>query len=169
MMNMVFNMAVAVFVLSSVARSALRHRRQQPSCVVGRRGTKTALGIAVAALLVGSVASASADGAGGMAMDMPGMKMGATTVAAAPSEPNAVNIDNFAFGPATITVAAGTKVTWTNRDDEPHTVTSADDPKLFRSAALDTNDSFSFTFDKPGTYRYFCSIHPQMTAMVVVK
>ena len=167
MTNLILNMAVAAFVLCSVARSVLRHRRKQPSCVVGRRGTKTALGIAVAALLAGSVAPASADG--GMAMDMSGMKMGATTVAAAPSEPNAVNIDNFAFGPATITVAAGTKVTWTNRDDEPHTVTSADDPKLFRSAALDTNDSFSFTFDKPGTYRYFCSIHPQMTAMVVVK
>jgi len=93
----------------------------------------------------------------------------AAPVQTAAIEPNTVTIDNFAFGPAAITVAPGTKVTWTNRDDEPHTVTSADDPKVFRSAALDTNDSFSFTFDKPGTYRYFCSIHPHMTGTIVVK
>jgi plastocyanin len=96
------------------------------------------------------------------------------TPAAAPAEmaataPNTVIIDNFAFGPATVTVAAGTKVTWTNRDDEPHTVVSADDPRVFKSGALDTGDAFSFTFDQPGTYRYFCSIHPHMTGTVVVQ
>jgi plastocyanin len=167
-MKIVLDMAVAAFVLASLSRSVLGRRRQHVR-VAKRGGAKAILGMTAAALVVGSVARASADEAGGMAMDMPGMKMGATTIAVAPAEPNAVNIDNFAFGPPSITVAAGTKVTWTNRDDEPHTVTSADDPKLFRSAALDTNDSFSFTFDKPGTYRYFCSIHPQMTGTVVVK
>lgn len=79
----------------------------------------------------------------------------------------AVKIDNFSFGPQEITVPSGTKVTWTNRDDIPHTVTSTND--LFKSKALDTDDQFSFTFDKPGTYEYFCSIHPKMTGKVIVK
>jgi len=79
----------------------------------------------------------------------------------------AVKIDNFSFGPPEITVAPGTKVTWTNRDDIPHTVRSTND--LFKSDALDTDDQFSFTFDKPGTYEYFCSIHPKMTGRVIVK
>lgn len=79
----------------------------------------------------------------------------------------AVKIDNFSFGPATLTVAAGTTVTWTNNDDVPHTVVS--DDKLFKSKALDTDDKFSYTFIKAGTYDYFCSVHPKMTAKVVVK
>jgi plastocyanin len=79
----------------------------------------------------------------------------------------AVKIDNFSFGPPEITIAPETKVTWTNRDDNPHTVTSTDD--LFKSKALDTDDQFSFTFDKPGTYEYFCSIHPKMMGRVIVK
>ncbi|HYL47658.1 MAG TPA: cupredoxin family copper-binding protein [Candidatus Limnocylindrales bacterium] len=79
----------------------------------------------------------------------------------------AVRIDNFSFGPQEITVAPGTKVTWTNRDDIPHTVVSTN--QLFKSKALDTDDQFSFTFDKPGTYEYFCSIHPKMTGKVIVK
>jgi plastocyanin len=78
-----------------------------------------------------------------------------------------VKIDNFSFGPATITVAAGTTVTWTNRDDIPHTVVS--DDKVFKSKALDTDDKFSYTFTKAGTYGYFCSIHPKMTGKVVVQ
>jgi plastocyanin len=82
---------------------------------------------------------------------------------------NEVVIDNFSFGPATLAVAAGTKVVWTNRDDDPHTVVSAADPKLFKSTPLDTGDSFSTSFDKPGTYRYFCSIHPHMQGTVVVQ
>jgi plastocyanin len=77
-----------------------------------------------------------------------------------------VKIDNFSFGPATITVAAGTTVTWTNRDDIPHTVVS---DGAFKSKAMDTDDKFSYTFAKPGTYNYFCSIHPKMTGKVVVK
>jgi plastocyanin len=80
-----------------------------------------------------------------------------------------VKIDNFSFGPGTITVAVGTAVTWTNRDDIPHTVVSTDDPKAFKSKVLDTDEKFSFTFAKPGTYPYFCSVHPKMTGTVVVK
>ena len=80
-----------------------------------------------------------------------------------------VKIDNFSFGPATLTVTAGTTVTWTNRDDIPHTVVSTDDLKTFKSKALDTDEKFSFTFGKPGTYPYFCSIHPKMTGKVIVQ
>ncbi len=80
-----------------------------------------------------------------------------------------VKIDNFSFGPATLTVSVGTSVTWTNRDDIPHTVVSSDDPKAFKSKVLDTDEKFSFTFSKPGTYPYFCSIHPKMTGKVVVQ
>jgi plastocyanin len=78
-----------------------------------------------------------------------------------------VKIDNFSFAPANITIAAGTTVTWTNNDDVPHVVTS--DDKLFRSKALDTDDRFAYTFAKPGTYAYYCAIHPKMTAKVVVQ
>ncbi len=99
---------------------------------------------------------------------------GSTAVAvthaiASATAPAAVEIDNFDFGPRTLTVAAGTTVTWTNHDEEPHTVVSADDPKSFKSGALDTDDKFAFTFARPGTYKYFCSIHPRMTGEVVVK
>ena len=79
-----------------------------------------------------------------------------------------VKIDNFSFGPATITIPAGSTVTWTNHDDVPHVVTS-DDNKMFKSKALDTDDHFSFTFTKPGTYNYYCAIHPKMTAKIVVQ
>ena len=68
-------------------------------------------------------------------------------------------IDNFAFSPPVLTVAAGTVVTWTNRDDIPHTVTDKDHPREIRSAALDTGDSYSRTFTAPGSYAYFCSLH----------
>jgi len=94
------------------------------------------------------------------------------SLAASPADKPAgsaiVKIDNFSFGPATITVPAGTTVTWTNNDDVPHVVTS-DDNKMFKSKALDTDDRFSFTFTKPGTYNYYCAIHPKMTAKIVVE
>lgn len=80
-----------------------------------------------------------------------------------------VSIDNFAFTPAEIIIKAGESVTWTNRDDIPHTVTDAAHPPGFRSQALDTDDQVSFKFDKAGTYRYFCSLHPHMQATVVVR
>ena len=79
-----------------------------------------------------------------------------------------IKIDNFTYSPVTVTVAAGATVKWTNRDDIPHTVVS-EDKTTFKSKALDTDDSFSYTFTKPGTYTYFCSIHPKMTARVVVQ
>ena len=78
-----------------------------------------------------------------------------------------VKIDNFSFGPPTLTVAAGTTVTWTNRDDIPHTVVSTEG--AFKSKAVDTDEKFSYTFAKSGTYSYFCSIHPKMTGKVVVQ
>jgi plastocyanin len=74
---------------------------------------------------------------------------------------------DFMFAPTSLTVASGSTVTWTNRDDEPHSVVS--ESGLFRSGALDTNESFSFRFDKPGTYRYSCSIHPRMVGTIVVQ
>jgi len=78
-----------------------------------------------------------------------------------------IKIDNFSFTPATITVTAGTTITWVNRDDIPHTVAS--DSKEFKSKALDTDDKFSYTFSKSGTYSYFCSLHPKMTGKVIVQ
>jgi len=78
-----------------------------------------------------------------------------------------VKIDNFSFSPATLEIKAGTTVTWTNADDIPHTVVSND--KFFKSKLLDTDQKFSFTFEKAGTYPYFCSLHPKMTAKVVVQ
>jgi plastocyanin len=91
----------------------------------------------------------------------------AATAPAGANGPAEVKIDNFSFMPGDITVAAGTTVTWVNHDDVPHTVRSMDG--TIKSKALDTDDKFSMTFDKPGTYEYFCSIHPKMTAKVVVK
>ncbi len=78
-----------------------------------------------------------------------------------------MKIDNFSFAPVTLTVGVGTTVTWTNRDDIPHTVVSND--KVFKSKVMDTDEKFSYTFSKPGTYPYFCSVHPKMTGTVVVK
>lgn len=77
-----------------------------------------------------------------------------------------VMIDNFTFTPAKLAVKVGDTVTWTNRDDIPHTVVSAG---KFRSKALDTDDRFSFTFTKAGDYQYFCSIHPHMSGTVKVE
>ena len=78
-----------------------------------------------------------------------------------------VKIDNFTFGPTELTVRVGTTVTWTNRDDIPHTVVSTD--KVFKSKVLDSDEKFSYTFSTPGTFSYFCSIHPKMTGKVVVQ
>ncbi|MGE5156870.1 MAG: cupredoxin family copper-binding protein [Gemmatimonas sp.] len=77
-----------------------------------------------------------------------------------------VTIDNFTFTPPELTVKLGDTVTWTNHDDIPHTVVSAG---KFRSKALDTDDSFSFTFTAAGDYKYFCSLHPHMTGMIKVE
>ena len=86
---------------------------------------------------------------------------------AAPPAAAADEIGNFTFKAPTLTVKAGTTVTWTNGDDIPHTVVAQGG--LFRSKVLDTGDKFSFTFAKPGSFGYFCSLHPHMTGTIIVK
>jgi plastocyanin len=88
-------------------------------------------------------------------------------MAAAAPDMKDVKIDNFSFTPPELTVPVGTQIRWTNRDDIPHTVTTED--KTIKSKVMDTDEQFTFTFDKPGTYKYFCSIHPKMTGTVVVQ
>ncbi len=78
-----------------------------------------------------------------------------------------VTIDNFSFRPQVLTIKAGTSVTWTNKDDVPHTVVST--TKKFASRVLDTDEKYSFTFNEPGTYEYYCSVHPHMTGKIVVQ
>jgi plastocyanin len=96
------------------------------------------------------------------------LQLWATGVAQA-SETRDVTIDNYTFSPGAPTVPVGTTVTWTNRDFDVHTVTADDTPPTFKSAGLDTDDSFSFTFKKAGTYSYHCSLHPHMTGKIVVQ
>ena len=84
--------------------------------------------------------------------------------AAAPME---IHVDNFTFGPNTLTVPVNSTVTWVNKDDVPHVIASNDG--LFKSKALDTDDKYSYTFNKAGTYAYYCSIHPKMVGKVVVQ
>jgi plastocyanin len=89
----------------------------------------------------------------------------AQSTAAAPNQE--IKIDNFSFTPQQLTVAKGTTIVWINNDDVPHTVVATH--QEFRSHALDTGDKFSFTFTKPGTFAYFCSVHPVMTGKIVVQ
>ena len=119
-------------------------------------------------LLMG-VTSALAAGRAGAHHSVPTGE--ATPVAAAASDGGeaAISVDNFTFSPPLLTITAGTRVVWTNRDDIPHTVVGADDPRMLRSPPLDTDDTFAFTFAQPGTYRYFCSLHPHMQGTVVVR
>ena len=95
---------------------------------------------------------------------LPAVAQAADATAGAPT---LVEIHNMKFTPATLTVSAGTKVTWVNEDNSPHTVT--DKGKVFRSAGLDTKDSFSYTFASPGEFTYFCTIHPMMLGKIIVK
>ena len=87
--------------------------------------------------------------------------------AVAAEEPNVVTIDNFTFTSPELTVAVGTTVKWVNHDDIPHNVINKD--KVFRSKALDTDDSYSFTFASAGTFDYFCGLHPHMQGKIIVK
>jgi plastocyanin len=89
---------------------------------------------------------------------------GSDKTAAASAE---VKIDNFSFGPQILTTPVGTTVTWTNRDDIPHTIVSTDG--LFESKVRDTDETFAYTFTKAGTYTYFCSVHPKMTGKIIVQ
>jgi plastocyanin len=84
-----------------------------------------------------------------------------------PPKTPTVEIKNFAFVPAVLTVTVGETVTWTNMDDDPHAVVASD--KSFRSHVLDTGEKDSHVFTKPGEYGYFCSLHPHMTATIIVK
>ena len=126
-------------------------------------GSGQSLAGAPGATATGPVAGTSA---------MPDMTMPtATGATGAPAEPvagNAVAITNFAFSPAALTVTAGTTVTWTNKDGDAHTVTSQGSGGPLASTALATGQSYSYTFTKPGTYAYLCTIHPFMTATVTV-
>ena len=93
--------------------------------------------------------------------------MTAVGAVAAQDAANVITIDNFTFTPPELTVAVGTTVKWVNHDDIPHLVVNKD--KAFRSKALDTDDSFSYTFASAGTFDYFCGLHPHMVGKVIVK
>jgi plastocyanin len=97
--------------------------------------------------------------------------LGGSSAVRASDQPSAasaeVKIDNFSFAPQTLTVPVGTTVTWTNRDDIPHTIVSTDG--VFKSKVRDTDEKFSYTFTKAGTYTYYCSVHPKMTGKIVVQ
>ncbi len=95
------------------------------------------------------------------------MTFGSATAQQTASAETAVKIDNFSFSPNTVTVPVGSTVRWTNHDDVPHNVVN--DDKSIKSKTLDTDENFSYTFTKPGTYSYFCSIHPRMTGKIVVQ
>jgi plastocyanin len=84
------------------------------------------------------------------------------------SKQNRIEIKDFAFNPQTLTVKSGEKVTWINRDDEPHTIVSVG-KQFKKSTALDTDQEFTITVGAPGTYDYFCSVHPKMTGTIVVE
>ena len=114
------------------------------------------------ALLLGAVGVASL-----LAVALPELTAAGEAVSAAAASPATVKIDNFAFAPATLTITAGTTVTWKNEDDSPHRI--GDNDGTFKSAALDTDDSFSHTFATPGEYPYICTIHPYMVGDIIVK
>jgi len=119
-------------------------------------------------LLVLSIMIAAVAGSA-LSAPKPNTLQAGATVSAQPAQTAAaeVKIDNFSFSPATLTVTAGTTVTWVNHDDIPHNVVSTD--KAFKSKVMDTDEKFSFTFTKAGEYSYFCGIHPKMTGKVIVQ
>ena len=102
-----------------------------------------------------------------LATAVPELTAAGEAVVAAATNTATVNIDNFAFAPATLTVTAGATVTWKNEDDSPHRI--GDKTGTFKSAALDTDDTFSHTFAAPGEYPYICTIHPYMVGKIIVK
>jgi len=114
--------------------------------------TKHNLGLVVILITIGVVLTVYSQSAG---------------TAPANTAENEIVIQNFAFEPSTLTVKAGTKVTWVNRDDEPHTATATD--KRFNSKTMENGDRFSTEFTQPGTYKYYCALHPKMTGQIIVK
>ena len=121
---------------------------------------------AVASLVLGVVSNSEAAPATPPSMSSV-MHLAADPQAVPAAGANTIVLKDFHFAPMSLTVAAGTTVIWKNLDGEPHTVVSVDG--LFRSDGLDQNDNFTFKFDKPGTYKFICSIHPQMMGTIVVK
>ena len=115
-------------------------------------------------VLIASVLAVAVVGGARVGSAQQGVAPAAREAAASSAE---VKIGNFSFGPTSLAVAVGATVTWTNGDEIPHTVVSND--KVFKSKVLDTDDKFSFTFAKAGTYPYFCSLHPKMTGQIVVQ
>lgn len=143
-------------------------------CPRGTLLSRRAFSVGVVAATIGAAIAVNDSFAADNAMDM-GVDMSSSgascpqqQAASAETATNAVTIENFTFSPDTLTVPVGTEVTWENRDDIPHTVTS-NDKTTFASALLDTEDTFSFTFSEAGTFDYFCSVHPMMTAKVIVQ
>jgi len=128
-------------------REKTRKEQKMTKKVVWLAGLITPVVIAMVLLFVGSPAVTASDQPSGANVE--------------------VKIDNFSFGPETIKVSVGTTVTWINRDDIPHTVVSTDG--VFKSKVRDTDEKFSYTFSKAGTYPYYCSVHPKMTGKVVVQ
>jgi plastocyanin len=126
----------------SMSRALLAERRRKRA---SRRGLWLALSGALAVAVVGLPSSVLAEDA----------------------KPATVTIDNFSFTPAVLEIHVGTTVTWTNRDDIPHTV--AEKSIAWRSKPMDTDDSFTHTFDTAGEFAYFCTLHPHMTGKIVVK
>jgi len=124
---------------------------------LSRRTTHTVAGLSANMIKTKSLKNFVVAGAAALLLSM------ATPVWAADAT---VKIGNFTFGPQELKVKAGTTITWTNEDDMPHTVVS---PNNFRSKVLDTEGTYSFTFTTPGTYKYFCSLHPHMTGTIVVE
>jgi plastocyanin len=114
------------------------------------------------ALLIGAVGMTSL-----LAVALPELSAAGEAVVQAAANTATVQIDNFTFAPGTLTVTAGTTVTWKNEDDSPHRI--GDKNGTFKSAALDTDDTFSHTFAAPGEYPYICTIHPYMAGKIIVK
>jgi plastocyanin len=140
-----------------VARDRIRQENNQTNKIINQKGSKTMTtkNAWIAALLAPAIMATL------LLLGSPNVK--------ASDQPSAmeVKIDNFVFGPQTITVPVGSTVTWVNKDDIPHTTVSTDG--VFKSKVMDTDEKFSFQFTKAGTYPYFCSVHPKMTGKVVVQ
>jgi plastocyanin len=137
----------------------LRHLSMTATPAHTRRGRPADRWTAITLSLMGLMAMSP-----GRAVSPPPAAVSAPATAVSPM---LVSIKDFAFSPQTLTVAPGTTVTWKNLDDEPHTVRGAD--AQIRSDALDQDETYSVKFEKPGIYKYGCSIHPKMSGTIVVK
>jgi amicyanin len=136
----------------------------------GTRVTAILVALLCAVPVVGWIVYSSSAGAGvASTADSGRGDPAAQTSPKAEKAAKQVVVDNFKFEPRELTIAAGTKVTWINRDDVPHTATSTARPKAFDSKTLDTDQQFSHVFTTPGTYEYFCAVHPHMKGKIVVK